>query len=92
MNGMTTTAVVVLAASVGAVIWGVQYRSDHQMAAVATMVFGGATDPTYSLAGWAAGLGALAFLIGIALLIGGLVQAGRAPTRIIAPKQPERWE
>ena len=45
------------------------------MAAVGALF--GAQDPTYSLAGWASGLGVLAFLIGIALLIAGLVQSNR---------------
>ena len=56
-------------------IWGVKYRSDHPMAVVGALF--GAADPTYAVAGWALGLGVLAFLIGIALLIGGLVQTSR---------------
>ena len=56
--------------------WGFDYRSAHQMSAVGA--FFGATDATYSAAGWAAGLGVLAFIIGIALLIGGLLQSRSA--------------
>ena len=68
-------AIAVLVASAAAMIW-VEYRGDHPMAAVGA--FFGSEDPTYSLAGWASGLGVFAFLIGIALLIAGLVQSNRS--------------
>jgi|GEM_PF-3918332 len=72
MNGMVKAAIAVLVLSIGALAWAAEYRGEHQFAAV-TALFG-ASDPVYSLAGWALGLGSLAFLIGIALLIAGLVR------------------
>ena len=72
MNTMLKSAIAVLVASVAAMIWGFQYRGEHQFAAVSA--FFGQSDPLYALAGWAAGLGVLAFVIGIALLIAGLVR------------------
>jgi hypothetical protein len=50
------------------------------MAAVAGSLFG-AQDPTYSTAVAAVDLGAMGFLIGIALLVGGLVQSNKAPVQ-----------
>jgi hypothetical protein len=82
MNGMVAFSVAVLVASVSSIIWGVQYRGDHPGAALAG--FWGKADPTYSLAGWAIGLGILAFFIGIAFLIAGLVRAHRS-ARLDAP-------
>lgn len=82
MNNMLQAAIAVLLASGAAMIWGGEYRADHPMALVGAMF--GAADPTYAIAGWALGLGVLAFLIGIALLIGGLVQGGRG-----TPKKPD---
>jgi hypothetical protein len=82
MNNMLGSAIGVLVASAVAMIWGFQYRSDHQMAALGAM-FGATPDPTYALAGWASGLGVLAFLVGIALLVGGLVQANRGTQKPI---------
>ena len=76
MNGMLKGAIAVLVASIVGMIWGFQYRSEHQLAAVTA--FFGASDPLYTAAGWAAGLGVLAFVIGIALLIGGLVKVSRS--------------
>lgn len=73
MNGKLSTAIIVLVLSAVALVWGFQYRSNHPFAAVGA--FFGAEDPVYSMAGWAVGLGILAFLIGIALLIAGLVQS-----------------
>ena len=73
MNGKLKAAIIVLVASAAAIIWGLQYRGDHPMAAMGVLF--GAQDPTYSLAGWASGLGILAFLVGIALLIAGLVES-----------------
>lgn len=75
MNNMLHAAIAILLASGAAMIWGGSYRADHPMAVVGALF--GAADPTYAVAGWALGLGVLAFLIGIALLIGGLVQVGR---------------
>ncbi len=75
MNDLLKSAIAVLVASAAAMIWGFQYRGDHPMAAMGA--FFGSVDPTYALAGWAAGLGVLAFLIGIGLLIAGLVRSNR---------------
>ena len=72
MNGLTESAIVVLLTSVALMGWGFEYRSDHLMGAVGALF--GAGDPTYSAAGWAIGIGILAFLVGIALLVGGLVR------------------
>lgn len=73
MNEKLKYAIAVLVASVAAMAWGFEYRGDHPFAAVGT--FFGAPDPTYAAAGWAAGLGTIAFVIGIALLIAGLLQS-----------------
>ena len=73
MNGKVHAAMIVLISSAVAMIWGFQYRGDHPLAGVGA--FFGVQDPIYSLAGWAAGMGVLAFLIGIALFIAGLVQS-----------------
>ncbi len=86
MNNLTKTAIAVLVASLAAMIWGFEYRADHQMAALGA--FFGHGDPLYDLAGWASGLGVLAFLVGIALLISGLVQGGNP--RPPSPSQTER--
>lgn len=79
MNEMLKYAIVVLAGSIVAMIWGFQYRGDHPMQAVGA--FFGYSDPTYSIAGWAARLGVIAFVIGIALLIGGLAQTNKETER-----------
>lgn len=78
MNTTLKSALAVLAVSVVALVWGGEYRSDHPLAAVGA-IFGSA-DQTYVLAGWALGLGVLAFLIGLALLIAGLVRGHRGST------------
>jgi hypothetical protein len=72
MNDLAKTAVATLIASVVAVGWGLSYRNAHPMQGVGA--FFGYTDPTYSLAGWAIGLGIPIFLIGLALLIAGIVR------------------
>ena len=72
MNGLTASAIVVLLTSVALMGWGFEYRSDRPMGAVGALF--GAGDPTYSAAGWSIGIGILAFLVGIALLVGGLVR------------------
>jgi hypothetical protein len=79
MNDLLKAATAVLVASAVAMIWGFSYRSDHAMEPLRAAFFGQA-DPTFETAGWAAGLGVLAFLIGIALLVGGLVQRSHNPT------------
>ncbi len=81
MNSMLQSAIAILVASAAAMIWGIQYRSNHPLSMMGALF--GASDPTYTLAGWALGLGVLAFLIGIALLIGGLSQSNRS-----TPKDP----
>lgn len=72
MNELAKTGVIVLIASAVATGWGYSYRSDHVMQGVGA--FFGYSDPTYSLAGWAMGVGIPAFLIGLALLIAGLAR------------------
>ncbi len=76
MNNLLKSSIVILIASASGMLWAIPYRQDHPMAAVGG--FFGYTDSTYALAGWVAGLGALAFLIGIGLLIGGLVSSSQA--------------
>ena len=71
MNDLLKSALFVLPVSAAAMMWGLSYRSDHAMAAVGAL-FGG-YDETYDLAGYAAGLDALAFAAGLVLLIAGLV-------------------
>ncbi len=75
MNTMLKVALPLLLVSAGSVVWGVQYRTGRPMATM--NAFFGKVDQTYVLAGWVAGLGALAFLVGIAFLVAGLVQASR---------------
>jgi hypothetical protein len=58
-------------------IWGVQYRSEHAMSVLGGLF--GVVDQTYTAAGWAIGLGILAFLVGLALLIAALVQPNTPP-------------
>lgn len=71
------SAIIILVISASSVIWGGWYRSSHAMDGAIGMFFGGTVADTYTKAGWAMGVGALAFLVGIALLIAGLVQRGR---------------
>lgn len=78
MNAMLKVALPLLLVSAGSVVWGVQYRTERPMATM--NAFFGKVDQTYVLAGWVAGLGALAFLVGIAFLVAGLVQASRSTT------------
>ena len=75
LSAMVKNSILLLVGSVVAMIWGFQYRGNHPFAGVGAMF--GAEDVTYSLAGWAAGLGVLAFLVGLALLIAGLVRGNR---------------
>ncbi len=70
MNELTKAAIALLVASAGALVWGISYRGNHPYEGVAN--FFGSYDPTYALAGWAAGLGGLAFIVGIGLLVAGL--------------------
>jgi hypothetical protein len=72
MNDLAKTGIAVLIASAVATGWGYSYRSNHVMQGVGA--FFGYSDPTYSVAGWAMGLGIPVFLIGLALLIAGLVR------------------
>ncbi len=76
MNGILTSAIVILVVSATATIWGFWYRQNHVMEGVMGKLFGGSNADTYSMAGWALGIGILAFLIGIGLLIAGLVRSG----------------
>ena len=77
MNDLLGTAIGVLITSSAAMFWGFEYRSDHQMQAVGALF--GSVDQTWQLAGWAINLGIPGFLIGIALLIGGLVRMPQSP-------------
>ncbi|MEP7340847.1 MAG: hypothetical protein ABI977_24160 [Acidobacteriota bacterium] len=72
MNNILKVATLVLSVSLVAMLWGMNYTSTHQLSGVANM-FGNA-DPTYNLAGNATIAGGAGFLLGIALLIGGLVR------------------
>jgi ABC-2 type transport system permease protein len=73
MNSTLKSAIAVLIASVSGMLWAFPYRQNHPLAAVGA--FFGQTDTTYALAGWVAGLGVLAFFIGVGLLIAGLVKS-----------------
>lgn len=77
MNGVLLSALSILAISIGSIIWGWVYRTNHALEGMGAM-FGVATA-TYSAAGWALGLGILGFLIGIGLLIAGLVKGKQPP-------------
>ncbi|MFN2453488.1 MAG: hypothetical protein ABR577_04645 [Pyrinomonadaceae bacterium] len=72
MNNLLKLALTVLIASSVAFLWGYQYVSNHQLAGFAAAF--GAADPTYTIANWAMILGALSFILGVGLLIGGLFQ------------------
>lgn len=75
MNSLTKQAIAVLVISAIATGGGCQYRQSHAMEGAMGMIFGGGTS-AYTIAGWAMGLGILAFLVGIGLLIAGLVKSG----------------
>lgn len=77
MNDMLKWAIAVMVPAVVAVFWGFQYRGNHPLAPLSGLF--GATDPTYSFAGWCIGLGIVAFLVGLGLLIGGLVRQPAPP-------------
>jgi hypothetical protein len=72
MNDLVKAAIGVLVVSIIAVAWGYNYTSTHQLSGLANMF--GSVDPTYTMANWAIGIGALGVLLGAALLIGGLVK------------------
>ncbi|MEK6406788.1 MAG: hypothetical protein AABN34_07485 [Acidobacteriota bacterium] len=72
MNDLVKSAIVVLIVSLIAVAWGYNYTSTHQLSGLANMF--GNVDSTYTMANWAIGIGVLGFLLGVALLIGGLVK------------------
>lgn len=76
---LVMSAITTMVVSAICVIWGSWYRSNHVMEGAMGMLFGGESS-TYSTAGWAMGLGVLAFLVGIGLLIAGLVQRGGSKT------------
>lgn len=77
---LVQTAITTMVVSALCVIWGTWYRSNHAMEGAMGAIFGGAST-TFTTAGWAMGLGVLAFLVGLGLLIAGLVQrGGRKPT------------
>jgi pSer/pThr/pTyr-binding forkhead associated (FHA) protein len=67
MDGILTSGIVVVSISVICVIFGYVYLRNHPFG----MFIG---DPTYSLAGWAVGLGLISFFTGLGLLIAGLVR------------------
>ncbi len=71
-NGLLASAIILLVASVTAIIWGAYYRQNHVMEGVASLLGGG--SQTYTAAGWALGLGVLAFLISVGILVAGLVR------------------
>ena len=73
VNTLSKMAIAIIVASIAAMIWGFHYQGEHPI--VGAAAFFGYSDPTYTLAGWAAGLGVIGFLIGIALLIAGLIQS-----------------
>lgn len=74
INGTLASAVALLLASGAAIIWGAYYRQNHVMEGA--MGFFGGGSQTYAAAGWALGLGVLAFLIGIGTLVAGLMTNG----------------
>ena len=75
MHTATKLSIPLLIISIGAIGWGVWYRGDHQFLAAGAAF--GVENTTYTMAGWAAGLGLLAFLTGLALLVAGIVRGGR---------------
>lgn len=72
MTPLLVSAVWTLLISAGALAWGTSYRGTHPFEASRTILTAQVT--AYQIAGWAEGLGAMAFLIGIALLIGALAR------------------
>lgn len=77
MSDLAKQAIAVLVISAGAIVWGISYRADHPYAQIGA--FFGASDSTYTLAGWAMGLGFLAFLIGVGMLVAGLNRPSSGP-------------
>jgi hypothetical protein len=72
MGSLLKAAILTLAGSTSAIILGAVYRSNHPLRPIGELF--GRSDPLYIFAGWELGLGILAFLIGIGLLVGGLVR------------------
>jgi hypothetical protein len=72
MNNLVKFAIFVLIASLIALAWGYNYTSTHQLSGLANMF--GNVDSTYTSASWAMGVGGAGFLLGVALLIGGLAK------------------
>jgi hypothetical protein len=75
MNTLLKWSIIILVVAVVGVIWGYQYMAGHPGAAFGSLM--GQSDPSYQMAGWALFGGVVAFLVGIGLLIGGLVQQNR---------------
>jgi hypothetical protein len=76
MNKLTLCAILLLIASLLAFFWGLNYQQSHQFSGIANL-FGDA-DPTYKVAGQVMIAGVIGFFVGIACLIGGLVQGRKA--------------
>jgi branched-chain amino acid transport system permease protein len=78
MNGILKSGIIILVVSGAATIWGAHYRSNHGFEGAIGSIIEGVSQ-TYTIAGWALGLGVLGFLVGIGVLVAGLVNSGRPP-------------
>ncbi len=78
MNSELKSAIIILVVSIMATVWGVNYRQNHAFEGAVGAFFGTASQ-TYSLAGWAMGLGIIGILIGVGVLIAGLIKTGNPP-------------
>ena len=83
VNYVFISAICILVCSAAAIICGAVYRSNHPFEGAAG-VFGYDND-NYVLAGWALGVGVLAFLIGIGLLIPGLIRQTKVQVNLLNP-------
>lgn len=72
MNNLLKFGTMILIASVIAVIWGMNYVSNHRLSGFANAF--GNVDPTYEIANLATIVGLIGALVGVAFLIGGFVK------------------
>ncbi len=87
MNNLLIASIITLASSIIAFIWGYAYMDIHKMDGLADAF--GHGDSVYIAAKYLELGGAIAFLVGIGLLIGGLVRNGDKSSSNQKMKRPE---